>query len=46
MCVLCVRSYLCVGHGVIPPEDPGGGEVPDDHVDAVVIVSDEDADDS
>jgi len=37
---------VCVGHGVVPPEDPGGGEVRDHHVDAVVLVTDEDADDS
>lgn len=35
-----------VGHGVVPPEDPGGGDVSDHHVDAVVLVSDQDADDS
>lgn len=37
---------MCVGHGVVPPEDPGGGDVSDQHVDAVVLVSDQDADDS
>lgn len=35
-----------VGHGVVPPEGPGGGDVSDQHVDAVVLVGDEDADDS
>lgn len=37
---------MCVGHSVVPPEDPGGGDVTDHHVDAVVLVSDEDAEDS
>lgn len=37
---------LHVSHGVVPPEDPGGGEVSHQHVDAVVLVSDEDAEDA
>lgn len=36
---------MCVGHGVVPPEQPGGGDVANQHVDAVMLVSDEDADD-
>lgn len=40
-----MSTYVCVGHGVVPPEDPGGDEVPDHHVDAVVLVGDQDADD-
>lgn len=36
---------MCVGHGVVPPERPGGGDVPDHHVDAVVLVANQDADD-
>lgn len=36
---------MCVGHSVVPPEDPGGGDVSDHHVDAVVFMSDEDAED-
>lgn len=43
---VCVCTYRCVGHGVVPPEGPGGGEVSDHHVDAVVLMGDEDADDS
>lgn len=39
-------TYLHVSHGVVPPEDPGGGEVSHQHVDAVVLVSDEDAEDA
>lgn len=39
-------SYVRVGHGVVPPEEPGGGDVSNQHVDAVVLVSDQDADDS
>lgn len=41
-----VCPYVSVGHGVVPPEEPGGDEVRDDHVDAVVLMTDEDADDS
>lgn len=37
---------MCVGHGVVPPEGPGGGDVCDHHVDAVVLMTDQDADDS
>lgn len=37
---------MCVGHGVVPPEDPGGGDVRDQHVDAVVLMSNQDADNS
>lgn len=37
---------MCVGHGVVPPESPGGDEVSDHHVDAVMFVGDQDADDS
>lgn len=44
--VRSLTQRMCVGQGVVPPEDPGGGEVSDHHVDAVVLVSDEDADDS
>lgn len=43
---LWVLTYLRVHHGVVPPEDPGGGDVSHQHVDAVVLVSDEDANDS
>lgn len=41
-----VLTYLHVSHGVVPPEDPGGGDVSHQHVDAVVLVSDEDAEDA
>lgn len=41
-----VCAYMRVGHGVVPPEEPGGGDVSHQHVDGVVLVSDEDADDS
>lgn len=43
---LWALTYLHVNHGVVPPEDPGGGDVSHQHVDAVVLMSDEDADDS
>lgn len=42
---LCGCTYLRVGHGVVPPEDPGGDEVRDHNVDAVVLVPDQDAED-
>lgn len=31
---------------MVPPEDPGGGEVGDHHVNAVVLMSNQDADDA
>lgn len=43
---VCVCTYVCVGHGVVPPEDPGGGKVSNHHVDAVVLVANQDAEDS
>ena len=35
---------MTVGHCMIPPEDSGGDEVGDDHVNAVVLMSHEDTD--
>lgn len=49
MCVsvsVCACSYMCVGHGVVPPEEPRGGDVTNQHIDAVVFVSNQDADDA
>lgn len=45
-CRVFFLAYLHVSHGVVPPEDPGGGDVSHQHVDAVVLVSDEDAEDA
>lgn len=39
-------AYLCFHHGVVPPEGPGGDEVCHHHIDAVVFVAEEDADES
>ena len=35
-----------VSHGVVPPEEPGGDEVCDHHVDAIMLVTNQDADNS
>lgn len=40
-----MSTYMRVGHGVVPPEDPGGDEVRDHDVDAVVLVADQDEED-
>lgn len=39
------RTYVSVGHGVVPPKEAGGDVVGDDHVHAVVLVTHQDADD-